>query len=250
MTKIEQKNRREFVYDAQRPTPTDRWVIPVYKEFLKVKEEILESWKRGVVNGLLIHREYVDLASSRMRVHMSKNGLVPVVSLNPVIGFDNEARLQKYIDFFRVYELYRSKLIEAVRLNIESEIIYSAAHPDNKPPRSLRKIGCNTDRVILLSNLLKIIISSWNAGVFSSQFAEIFLDGKEEFQELSITVRNIGLGETIGEKFVETGNLISDIDTDLIGAFYRYLRKKKDVEIHEAIGSWSTSGTERIRVGR
>lgn len=197
-----------FKYNQQNPCPTDRHVFPIYKSYKNFMNETLTIWKKGVVNQLLMHRDYIDLASCRIKLADSKEGIVPVISLKPQVSLDFDDKIGEYVNFFNQYDILKNDIIK--------EVFFAETLADKK----------TYDRSYLIAriNSIKILIASFNNDTYHpSAFEVIIKDPTTE--EAARSARELGVSHVVGGDFVKGGLLQSESDSDLIGSFYKYVRK-------------------------
>lgn len=203
-----------FKYNNKMPCPKDNEALLIYKKYKTFMNETLNVWKKDVVTQLMMYRGYADIDESRIKLAKSKEGFIPVISLKPVVGLDFDDTIHLYINFFKQYE-------ETVKFII-TEIFCIINHELTETGRA-----CDIDKSHLKAvvNALKVLIASFNVGTYNPDIYQIVMTNFNS-EEAAIAARSLKVDHVIGEAFVKEGSLLScEADSDLIGSFYKYVRK-------------------------
>lgn len=211
---------KAFDYNRQKPCPTDKFVLPIYKEYKDYLSNTLEIWKKGVSNQLLMHRDYIDIVDSRIQiVNNAQGNPTPIVSLRPVVNMDFEEVTQKYLGFFKLYMSLRDQILAN---------IFNLVNLKSNGQRTIEHYFDISGQLISVSvriNALKVLINSWNADKFDFGLFEVICS-QPRSQFAADAIRDLGLAEFVGPNMVYTDALLTcEVDDVLIGSFYKYVRK-------------------------
>jgi hypothetical protein len=202
-----------FDYNRKFPCPTDRHVIPIYNEYKSFMQETLDVWKKGVISQLMMHRGYADLSEARIKLATDKEGFIPIVSLKPVVGIDFDDKVIHYFRFFNQYKETKNLIISEVFsfINTVSEANGS-------------KLNTDKSHLKAMTNAIKVLMASFNNDTYHPDFYEVILNNFNS-EDAARAARQMGVSHVVGGDFENGGLLSCEADSDLIGSFYKYVRK-------------------------
>lgn len=215
---------RSFVYDQHLPCPTDKWVLEIARDYHILKTDIAHMWRKGVINQLMMYREYADLEDVRLSMKRAGRGSTAVISLKPVLGAESENELNRYESFFRVYTQLRDLLIGVIGVEILRCIDLSKE--EIKRTRS-------TEFISTLINRLYLVVSAMNAGTYTEHVEQVLTQEKDQ-SLIDDFLRSLEVSHVIGDNFVNGQPIGADIKHERIGAFYKNVRVRlnKVIELH------------------
>lgn len=208
-----------FKYNIHKPTPTDKYAILIHKQYKKFMQETLEIWKKGVISQLMMQRDYIDLAEARIKLASTKDGIAPIISLKPVVSLDFEEKIELYCNFFRQYSGLSNRIIAEIFCIIRE-------YDDNNTDPNI-KSKVDKKYLIGLTNGIKALIASFNKETYHPDLIQVIMNDPLS-AEAANAVRTLEVGHVVGGDFTENSValLSCEADSDLIGSFYKYVRKK------------------------
>jgi hypothetical protein len=201
-----------FDYNRKFPCPTDRHVIPIYNEYKSFMQETLDVWKKGVISQLMMQRGYADLMDCRIRIEKTANFITPVISLKPVVAMDFEEKVFRYMTFFKDYEILKRTIIAEVFIMI------------NRSDEERSTNWINKDLLKASVNAIKVLVTSFKTGSYDPNLFEVIIQNPTS-EDAANAVRQMGVNHVVGGDFENGGLLSCEVDSDLIGSFYKYVRK-------------------------
>jgi hypothetical protein len=199
--------RRVDFYNPQKPSPIDRFVFPIFKDY----HELIASFAplSGTRKAMPFRSKVVEDRDGKYAIILStKIGITP----------EEQAKLDLYEDFFDIYRVMRASLIN--QLAIEDPFEHSTLRAEH--------MGL----VHTLIAILKFLVIAMHQGVLTIEdIHELNGDIKGEDIDMMIlkTLDPIDLKKHPALKGLRPFNpglpVFEDHDSVLIGSFRRYVRK-------------------------
>lgn len=195
------------------PTPMDRHVRQINKNFKALKKEVVQIWCQDVVRGHLAARHYADLQTARLSFATSGERVTPVMTLRFPMAEELSAQLELYLRFVSVYGGIREKILQAVGTAIGVYFV-----PKSRPEALKEAIRTQI-------NIMCILVTAMNQDVLTAEHLDtIVRAGYEDgYEPLHEAIQEMGLGWVID---MGEGKAINTyVHDELICAFYKYVRK-------------------------
>jgi hypothetical protein len=214
-------SRAQF-FNIKAPAPSDKHIMGLFKEFEALQKEIIANWISDIAEHRLAARGFVDLASARMRIATDKRAHHPIITINPVMGFDTLDEFNLYVDIFTLYGNIRDKLIAAIQ--IVDRLMTGKPVEGVKETEVDAMLARMRTGVHILTMLLKALVFAANNHKLERYHLDV-LTKETDLTALDTIIRSFNIDFAFPIGFKDGDPFFKNPDQLWVAAFYRYVQK-------------------------